>query len=152
AACQLGRRVDSRTERRVQERVHAGRLPAQGHRVAQALRPRLDRTWEDLMNYVVVVLEPVPQDLGVVARSVSERFKIPVDKARALLHRAPGAVTKAVPEEQAKTVAEILSEAGLSVEVREGTAAGPPLPLFAAAPVSPSWPSAGVDEAYDEAY
>src|SRR5690606_10581481 len=79
-------------------------------------------------------------------------FKIPVDKARALLHRAPGAVTKAVPEEQAKTVAEILSEAGLSVEVREGTAAGPPLPLFAAAPVSPSWPSAGVDEAYDEAY
>lgn len=85
------------------------------------------------MNYVVVVLEPVPQDLGVVARAVSERFKISLDKALALLHRAPGAVTKAVPEQQARTVAEILSEAGLLVEVREGSAEGQPLPLFAAA-------------------
>lgn len=92
------------------------------------------------MNYVVVVLEPVPQDLGVVAQSVSERFKISLDKAMALLQRAPGAVTKAVPEQQAKTVAEILSEAGLLVEVREGSAGGPPLPLFAAAGRQPSAP------------
>jgi hypothetical protein len=94
------------------------------------------------MNYVVVVLEPVPQDLGVVAKSVSERFKISLDKAMALLQRAPGAVTKAVPEQQAKTVAEILSEAGLLVEVREGTAEGPPLPLFAAAAIGSAWSTA----------
>src|SRR5690554_4385836 len=91
------------------------------------------------MNYVVVVLEPVPQDLGVVAQSVSERFKISSEKALALLQRAPGAVTKAVPEQQAKTVAEILSEAGLLVEVREGSAVGPPLPLFAAAAAGSLW-------------
>ena len=108
------------------------------------------------MNYVVVVLEPVPQDLGVVAQTVAERFKISHDKALALLHRAPGAVTKAVPEQQAKTVAEILSEAGLLVEVREGSAAGPPLPLFAAAAVGSVWstssasaPAAGSDSEPD---
>lgn len=100
------------------------------------------------MNYVVVVLEPVPQDLGVVAQSVSERFKISLDKALALLQRAPGAVTKAVPEQQAKTVAEILSEAGLLVEVREGTAEGPPLPLFAAAAIGSAWSTpSGTDSA-----
>ena len=101
------------------------------------------------MNYVVVVLEPVPQDLGVVAQSVSERFKISLDKAMALLQRAPGAVTKAVPEQQAKTVAEILSEAGLLVEVREGTAEGPPLPLFAAAAIGSAWSTpSGSDAAH----
>lgn len=85
------------------------------------------------MNYVVVVLEPIPQDLAAVARSVAERFKISQEKATALLQRAPGAVTKAVPERQALTVAGILSEAGLLVEVREENADGQPLPLFAAA-------------------
>lgn len=85
------------------------------------------------MNYVVVVLEPIPQDLAAVARSVAERFKISQEKAMALLQRAPGAVTKTVPESQALTVAGILSEAGLLVEVREEHADGRPLPLFAAA-------------------
>jgi len=94
------------------------------------------------MNYVVVVLDPVPQDLGVVAQSVSERFKISLDKALALLQRAPGAVTKPVPEQQAKTVAEILSQAGLLVEVREGSAAGRPLPLFAAVAGGSLWSTA----------
>lgn len=85
------------------------------------------------MNYVVVVLEPVPHDVRAVAQTVSERFKISLDKATALVHRAPGAVTKAVPEQQAMTVAGILSEAGLLVEIREGDADGRALPLFAAA-------------------
>ena len=80
------------------------------------------------MDFVVVVLEPVPEDLSAATRVVAERFRIGEDKARALLARAPGAVTKAVPERQARLVADILHQAGLRVELRAGDAAGPATP------------------------
>lgn len=76
------------------------------------------------MNYVVVVLDPVPEDLSAATGVVAERFRIGPEKARALLARAPGPVTKSVPEGQARTVADILHQAGLRVELRAGDAAG----------------------------
>lgn len=76
------------------------------------------------MNYVVVVLDPVPEDLGGAAAVVAEGFRIPADRALALLKRAPGPVTREVPERQARNVAQILSKAGLTVEMREGDANG----------------------------
>src|SRR5690606_25490463 len=80
------------------------------------------------MNFVVVVLDPVPEDLSAATKVVAERFRIGEDKARALLARAPGAVTKAVPESQARTVADILHQAGLRVELRAGDVEGPATP------------------------
>src|SRR5699024_5799131 len=72
----------------------------------------------------------VPEDLSSVAGGVAQRFKISEDKALALLRRAPGPVTKLVPEGQARTVAGILAEAGLNVELREGGVEGRPVPIF----------------------
>lgn len=80
------------------------------------------------MNYVVVVLDPVPEDLSAAVDVLAERFRIGPDKARTLLARAPGPVTKAVPEGQAHTVADILHQAGLRVQLRSGDASGPPIP------------------------
>ena len=77
------------------------------------------------MNYVVVVLDPVPEDLSAATDVVAERFGIGQEKARALLGRAPGPVTKPVAEQQARTVAEILHQAGLRVELRAGDVSGP---------------------------
>lgn len=77
------------------------------------------------MNYVVVVLDPVPGDLSGVAAQVADGFRIPADRAVALLRRAPGPVTREVPERQARSVAEILRSAGLNVEIREGGSDGP---------------------------
>ncbi|HZX00034.1 MAG TPA: HAMP domain-containing protein [Trueperaceae bacterium] len=86
------------------------------------------------MDYVVVVVGPVPEDMTVVAGVVSQRFKISEDRAQALLRRAPGPVTKAVPEAQARTVAGILAEAGLNVELREGSFDGPVVPFVTSVP------------------
>lgn len=80
------------------------------------------------MNYVVVVLDPVPQDLSSAAAKVAEGFRIPADKAVALLQRAPGPVTREVPERQARSVAQILHDAGFAVELREGGAGGARVP------------------------
>lgn len=90
------------------------------------------------MDHVVVVLDPLPEDLGGAAAFVAQRFRIPEDRALQLLRRAPGPVTKAVPEAQARTVAAILAEAGLHVEMREGGPDGPAVPF--AAPVSAPTP------------
>ena len=89
------------------------------------------------MDYVVVVVGPVPEDMTVVAGVVAQRFKIAEDRAMALLRRAPGPVTKPVPESQARTVAGILAEAGLNVELREGGVDGPAVPLVKAEPAPP---------------
>lgn len=93
------------------------------------------------MDYVVVVVGPVPEDLTVIAGVVAQRFKISEDRASALLRRAPGAVTKAVPEAQARTVAGILAEAGLNVELREGDVDGPVVPLVTSVPAPPPLPA-----------
>src|SRR5690606_41223434 len=81
------------------------------------------------MDLVVVVLDPLPEDLGGAAAFVAQRFRIPEDRALQLLRRAPGPVTKAVPEAQARTVAAILAEAGLHVAMREGGPDGPAVPF-----------------------
>src|SRR5690606_4115310 len=114
-------------------RVRAPRRRAQG-----ALRPRPGTGRETVMDHVVVVLDPLPEDLGGAAAFVAQRFRIPEDRALQLLRRAPGPVTKAVPEAQARTVAAILAEAGLHVEMREGGPDGPAVPF--AAPVSAPTP------------
>lgn len=90
------------------------------------------------MNYVVVVLGPVPGDMSGVTSFVAQRFKIPEERAAQLLKRVPGPVTKAVPEAQARTVAAILAEAGLDVELREGGPEGPAVPFAAPVPVVPA--------------
>jgi|GEM_PF-2427183 len=90
------------------------------------------------MDYVVVVLGPVPGDMSGVTSFVAQRFKIPEERAAQLLKRVPGPVTKAVPEAQARTVAAILAEAGLDVELREGGPEGPAVPFAAPVPVVPA--------------
>ncbi len=86
------------------------------------------------MDHVVVVVGPVPEDLSGTVAFVAQRFKIPEERAAQLLRRVPGPVTKAVPEAQARTVAAILAEAGLNVELREGGPDGPAVPFATAAP------------------
>jgi HAMP domain-containing protein len=86
------------------------------------------------MDYVVVVLSPLPEDLTGITSFVAQRFKIPEDRAAQLLRRVPGPVTKPVAEAQARTVAAILAEAGLEVELREGGVDGPAVPFAAPAP------------------
>lgn len=99
------------------------------------------------MDYVVVVLGPLPEDATGLASFLAQRFKIPEDRAAQLLRRVPGPVTKAVPEEQARTVAAIFAEAGLEVELRRGSVDGPAVPFAAPsastlAPAAPA-PNAG---------
>lgn len=76
------------------------------------------------MKYVVLVRPPVPDDLTTVVAQVAAGFRIAPDKAVALLRRAPGVVTRPVPEHDARVVAGILGAAGLVVEVREESADG----------------------------
>lgn len=76
------------------------------------------------MKYVVLVREPVPSDLSAVVGEVAGGFRISPEKAMALLRRAPGVVTRPVGEREARVVARILDEAGLVVEIREGSAEG----------------------------
>lgn len=81
------------------------------------------------MNYVVLVLEPLPADLPSAAEKVAEGLPIPADKVIKLLERAPGPVTRAVPERDARRIQAIMQAAGLVVEVREGSADGPVVDL-----------------------
>lgn len=77
------------------------------------------------MRYVVLVLEPLPEDLNEAAISLTEGFDLPVERAQRLLSRAPGPLTRPVPERDARNVAAVLRSAGLMVEVREGSVDGP---------------------------
>lgn len=77
------------------------------------------------MRYVVLVLEPLPEDLNEAAISLTEGFDLPVERAQRLLARAPGPLTRPVPERDARNVAAVLRSAGLVVEVREGSVDGP---------------------------
>ncbi len=77
------------------------------------------------MKYVVLVREPLPDDMLEVATKVASGFRIPVDKAEKLLTRAPGPVTRPVQEREARTVQSIMEAAGLVVEVREEDQDGP---------------------------
>ncbi len=97
------------------------------------------------MDYVVVVLSPLPEDLTGIKGFVAQRFKIPEDRAEMLLRRVPGPVTKPVSEAQARTVAAILAEAGLEVELREGSVDGPAVPFAVpfAAPAPAAGPASG---------
>lgn len=101
------------------------------------------------MKYIVEVREPVPSNLGEIADKVAASFHITEDKALALLHRAPGAVTRAVSEREADVVAGIFRRAGLNVVKRPveaverrsegvGSASG--------APAEPGGPVAGAGE------
>ncbi len=85
------------------------------------------------MNYVVLVLDPLPSDLPEVAEKVAAGLPIPPDKVLRLLERAPGPVTRAVPERDARKVQSVMRAAGLVVEVREGSATGAVVELEAAA-------------------
>ncbi len=77
------------------------------------------------MRYVVMVLGPLPDDMTPAAMKVADGFRFSTDKALQLLSRAPGPVTRAVPEREARTVASVLRGAGLEVELREDSADGP---------------------------
>lgn len=77
------------------------------------------------MGYVVIVNEPLPDDLTQAAQRLSEEFGLPPERALRLLRRAPGPVTKAVPERDARNVAGVLGFAGLNVQVRQGSVDGP---------------------------
>ena len=77
------------------------------------------------MRYVVMVVGPLPDDMTPVAMKVADGFRFGSDKALQLLARAPGPVTRAVPEREARTVATVLRAAGLEVELREESADGP---------------------------
>lgn len=77
------------------------------------------------MRYVVLVLDPLPEDMNQAAISLTEGFELPLERAQRLLARAPGPLTRPVPERDARNVAAVLRGAGLTVEVREGSADGP---------------------------
>lgn len=77
------------------------------------------------MRYVVIVREPLPEDLNQAAISLTEGFDLPTERAQRLLARAPGPLTRPVPERDARNVAAVLRSAGLVVEVREGSVDGP---------------------------
>jgi len=76
------------------------------------------------VRYVVIVREPLPDDLTGAARRLAQRFGLPLERAERLLGRAPGPLTRPVPEREARHVAAVLRSAGLNVEVREGDANG----------------------------
>lgn len=83
------------------------------------------------MNYVVSVLEPLPADLPAAAAEVAKGLPISSDNVLKLLSKAPGPVTRPVPERDARRVQEVMQGAGLVVEVREGTLDGPVVDLVA---------------------
>ena len=99
------------------------------------------------LRYVVLVLEPLPADLSGAAARLSQRFDLEAERAQRLLSRAPGPLTRPVPERDARNVAAVLRSAGLRVEVREGSADGPVMEwilpdLDGDAPVPPVPPTA----------
>ncbi len=77
------------------------------------------------LRYVVLVLEPLPEDLSGAVTKLSQHFDLPAERAQRLLSRAPGPLTRPVPERDARNVAAVLRSAGLMVVVREGSADGP---------------------------
>ncbi|MFA5569518.1 MAG: HAMP domain-containing protein [Trueperaceae bacterium] len=105
------------------------------------------------MNYVVLVLEPLPSDLPEVAEKVAAGLPIPPDKVLKLLERAPGPVTRPVPERDARKVQRVMLAAGLVVEVREGNATGPAVEFEPEASITDTWAAleAAVNEAAAEA-
>ena len=80
------------------------------------------------MKYVVEVEAPLPDDMGPAISSVAAAFNIGEDRARNLLDRAPGTVTKAVSEREAKAVARIFMRAGLQVVVQPRPEPGEAVP------------------------
>ncbi len=78
----------------------------------------------DDARYVVIVRAPLPADLGEAARRLSTDFDLPVDRANRLLSRAPGPLTRPVPERDARNVASVLRSAGLTVEIRANSVDG----------------------------
>src|SRR5690554_3579497 len=78
-----------------------------------------------MLRHVVLVLEPLPEDLSGAVTKLSQHFDLEVERAQRLLSRAPGPLTRPVPERDARNVAAVLRSAGLRVEVREGSADGP---------------------------
>jgi len=91
------------------------------------------------LNYVVLVLEPLPGDLPEVAEKVAAGLPIPPEKVLKLLERAPGPVTRAVPERDARKVQGVMLAAGLVVEVREGSATGPVVEFEPEAAPTATW-------------
>lgn len=76
-------------------------------------------------RYVVLVREPLPDDLRPAVIRLTDAFDLSPERATRLLQRAPGALTRPVLERDARSVAAVLRSAGLLVEVREGSAQGP---------------------------
>lgn len=81
------------------------------------------------MNYVVLVLEPLPHDLTAAAEVVAKGLTISPENVMKLFGRAPGAVTRPVPEREARRIRNIMEAAGLVIEVREGSETGPVVDL-----------------------
>jgi len=50
------------------------------------------------VRYVVIVREPLPDDLTGAARRLAQRFGLPLERAERLLGRAPGPLTRPVPD------------------------------------------------------
>lgn len=76
-------------------------------------------------RYVVLVTEPVPEDVSGAVALLSESFGLAPERAARLLSKAPGPLTRPVAERDARNVAAVLHAGGLAVEVREGSADGP---------------------------
>lgn len=85
--------------------------------------PQGERQGERL--FVVLVKEPLPQELSGVLSSLEREFGLSEARARRLLGRGAGPITKPVPEAQARRVAGALNKQRVRVEVREGSRTGP---------------------------
>jgi hypothetical protein len=81
---------------------------------------------ESTGRYVVEVTQNVDKDSHQLVDSVASTFGISQEKARQLLNRMPGAVTKAVPHQMAQRVVSKLAQVGInSVMTPHGTPAEP---------------------------
>lgn len=72
-------------------------------------------------KYVVEVVEHPQEDQRILAERLAEAFGVGMQQAEALLKRLPGVVTRAVPQDEAYKVAQLLQEAGLVTAVRAET-------------------------------
>ncbi len=93
-------------------------------------------------KYVVEVLEPPQGDQQLIARQLGQSFGVDIKKARGLLRRVPGVVTKPVSEKEAQAVTKLFERAGLISVVRPVESGDTVMVTAEAAETEPATPSA----------
>lgn len=77
------------------------------------------------MKYQIYLLEPLPDDVPAACQELADAFNLAADEVEQLVARAPGAITRALPLEEAEDTLDFVLAAGFVAELRE--AAAPPV-------------------------